>query len=266
MVPIYMMKCDLADGYYRLGLVVGDIPKLAVCFPSNQHDDPLIALPLVLPMGWRNSGPAFCAATETVADITNRDIQQNIEHPPHHLDAVAQQLDHKSKPPTTTSSPPSTTHHIPSRNPILHRPTPKRAAYVDIFVDDFIALVQGCPTQLSRIRRSLFHNIDLVFRPVDGADDEHRRQPISIKKLKKGDCSWDYIKVILGWEINSKLNTINLPPHRVDRLLEILSLFPASKKTHHPKKLAEICRRIALHGPRYTGCTGIVQPDAPCTG
>ena len=74
--PIYMLKCDLADGYYRLGLVIRDIPRLAVAFPSALQDDPLIALPLVLPMGWKNSGPAFCAATETVADMTNMDIEK----------------------------------------------------------------------------------------------------------------------------------------------------------------------------------------------
>ena len=176
-----MLKCDLADGYYRLGLVVRDIPRLAVAFPSSQHGEPLIALPLVLPMGWRNSGPAFCAATETVADMANRDIGNNIVHPPHHLDALASAMDHDAKPILATSSPSKLHHATPSRNPLLHRPSPKRAAYVNIFVDDFIALVQGCPNQLSRVRRSLFHNIDLVFRPVDGANDEHRRQPISIK-------------------------------------------------------------------------------------
>ena len=80
------------------------------------------------------------------------------------------------------------------------------------------------------MRRALFHNIDLVFRPLDKCDNGYRREPISIKKLLKGDCSWDYIKVILGWEINTKLMTIHLPPHRVHRLLEILALFPASQK------------------------------------
>ena len=59
--PIYMLTCDLADGYYRLNLVVEDIPKLAVAFLETKNGEPLIALPLVLPMGWRNSGPTFCA-------------------------------------------------------------------------------------------------------------------------------------------------------------------------------------------------------------
>ena len=222
----YMLKCDLADGYYRLGLVIKDIPKLAVAFPSNTEDQ-LIALPLVIPMGWKNSGPAFCAATETVADMTNADICKNISHPPHHLDTLAKSMDYAAKPKNSASTETSLLQDIPERSPVLHRPSPKRAAYVDIFVNDFIALVQGCPAQLSRVRRALFHNIELVFRPLDLEDSPHRKQPISINKLKKGDCSWDEVKTILGWEINTKLGTINLPFHRVDLLLEILAMFPA---------------------------------------
>ena len=228
--PVYMLKCDLADGYYRLNLVVRDIPKLALVFPTKPNEEPLIALPLVLPMGWKNSGPAFCAATETITDMANQDIRTNVQQLPHKLDSIAQAMDYNAKPLLTTSSSLQGTSDIPERNPVLNRPSPKRAAYVDIFVDDFIALVQGDHRQLSRVRRALFHNIDLVFRPLDSADGKHRREPISMKKLKQGDCSWDYIKVILGWEINSKLGTINLPPHRIDRLLEILALFPSTKK------------------------------------
>ena len=49
--PVYLLKCDIADGYYRLGLTIGDIPRLAVAFPASLGEDPLIALPLVLHMG-----------------------------------------------------------------------------------------------------------------------------------------------------------------------------------------------------------------------
>ena len=133
--------------------------------------------------------------------MANDDIQKGVYHPPHQLDDLARTQDHNAKPKITTSSSTNNVLQFPPRSPLLHRPTPKRTAYIDIFVDDFIALVQGCPHQLSRVRRSLFHNIDLVFRPLDLKDGTHRRQPISLKKLAKGDCSWDYIKIILGWEI-----------------------------------------------------------------
>ena len=63
--PVHMLKCDLSDGYYRLGVIPEDAPRLGMDFPGTFEGEPLIAIPLVLPMGWTNSGPAFCAATET---------------------------------------------------------------------------------------------------------------------------------------------------------------------------------------------------------
>ena len=51
------MKVDLSDGFYRVNLNIDDIPKLGVAFPTEPGQEPLIALPLVLPMGWKNSPP-----------------------------------------------------------------------------------------------------------------------------------------------------------------------------------------------------------------
>ena len=65
--PVHMLKCDISDGYYRLNLILEDIPKLGMVFPGSHNGQALVALPMVLPMGWTNSGPAFCTATETIA-------------------------------------------------------------------------------------------------------------------------------------------------------------------------------------------------------
>ena len=45
-----MLKLDIADGFYRIALNIDDIPKLGVVFPSPEDEEPLVALPLVLPM------------------------------------------------------------------------------------------------------------------------------------------------------------------------------------------------------------------------
>ncbi len=66
-----MIKLDIGDGFYRIGLNIDDIPKLGVVFSMLPGDKPLIAFPLVLPTGWRNCAPIFSTATETIADITN---------------------------------------------------------------------------------------------------------------------------------------------------------------------------------------------------
>jgi hypothetical protein len=61
--PVQLTKVDIADGFYRVWLNLSDIPKLAVSIPSLKGEEPLLAFPLVLPMGWTESPPCFCAAT-----------------------------------------------------------------------------------------------------------------------------------------------------------------------------------------------------------
>ena len=53
--PVQLMKIDLSDGLYRIGLNVDGIPKLGVVFPAKPNQEPLIAFPLVLPMGWKKT-------------------------------------------------------------------------------------------------------------------------------------------------------------------------------------------------------------------
>ena len=57
--PVQLMKVDLSDGFYRIDLCVDDIPKLGVLFPTAPGEPKLVAFPLVLPMGWKNSPALF---------------------------------------------------------------------------------------------------------------------------------------------------------------------------------------------------------------
>jgi hypothetical protein len=65
--PVNLIKVDISDGFYRIWLNLHDIPKLAVSLPPLLGEEPLLALPLLLPMGWTESPPNFCTETETVA-------------------------------------------------------------------------------------------------------------------------------------------------------------------------------------------------------
>jgi hypothetical protein len=53
--PVFLAKIDVAGAFYRITLWAADVPKLGVIFPSEAGDKPLVALPLVLPMGWKES-------------------------------------------------------------------------------------------------------------------------------------------------------------------------------------------------------------------
>lgn len=81
--PVHMAKVDIADGFYRVGLRAQDIQALGVAIPTPPGTDPLVAFPLTLPMGWRNSPPYFCAITETVVDLTNQEVPARPRLTPH---------------------------------------------------------------------------------------------------------------------------------------------------------------------------------------
>ncbi|KAL7566904.1 hypothetical protein ACA910_008630 [Epithemia clementina (nom. ined.)] len=84
-------------------------------------------------------------------------------------------------------------------------------------------VAQGTAARLNRLRRVLMHCNDMVFRPNDD-DDVHtaRREPMSVKKFQRGDACWSTFKTILGWNVDTLRGTIELPPHRRQRLLDLL--------------------------------------------
>ena len=186
--PVKLNKTDLSDGFYRVDLNADDAPKLGVVFPTKPGADPMVAIPLTIPMGWRNSPPAFSTVTETIADVTNERLQREQYVPPAHpLDQMAAEvvlLPHANIPP---APPASVAVDVPaSRDPCLPC-TGKPLQYVDVFVDDFIGLAQD--PHLPRVRRTLLHTIDHVLRPVSPTDSPFCREPVSLKKLRKGDYS-----------------------------------------------------------------------------
>ena len=69
--PVYILKADVLNGFYRIGVRPEDAPKLGLIFPSGANEEPMVSIPLTLPMRWKNSPPLFCTATEMVADLAN---------------------------------------------------------------------------------------------------------------------------------------------------------------------------------------------------
>lgn len=135
--PVYLIKIDISDGFYRIDVNPDDIPRLGVVFPTEEGQEPLIAFPLVLPMGWENSPPAFTTATETIADLANGCLKSGQVAKPHHLDDRAAGLDKLEGPSETPGQKPRVAPDpsIPSqKHPV---------AEVDVYVDDFIAVAQG---------------------------------------------------------------------------------------------------------------------------
>ena len=201
--PTRAYKVDIGDGFYRVQLCTSGVLKLGVLLPPLLGEEPLVAFPLVLPMGWKESPPLFCHFTETACDLTNRDFEMRRRYPKHPLEDLAATADNEPHP-DHGDAPMAT---IPWGHEGLLMRIP--LAYMDVYVDDFVGVGQDHPQySLRDQRRALLHNIDRVFRPNAATDHEFRKEPISTKKLAKGDASLQTVKNMLGWDMATRSKTL----------------------------------------------------------
>ena len=247
--PVLMSKTDLADGFYQLPLTPSGALKLAV--PLHLPDGSFnLAVPTRLPMGWTESPPAFSAVTETIADLVNESLERaNPRFPPSHpLERAA-----------STAVPVTNPRDQDPFQIIDSGPVRPPLAYTDVYVDDFIKLAQTWANCL-RVRREAYHKIDAVFRPNDDLDGS-RKNPISEKKLLKGDDFWSTQKVILGWMVDTLSQTIHLPSHREERLLAMLQLMLRRRRASEAEwhKLLGELRSMSLAIPGSSGCFSFLQ-------
>ena len=64
--PVYLRKVDLVNAYMRLWLIMEDVPSIDfLIHKKNTRETQLVVLHLSLPMGYIDSAPYFCMATDT---------------------------------------------------------------------------------------------------------------------------------------------------------------------------------------------------------
>lgn len=237
--PVKAAKYDLSDAFYRIQLAPNDVPKLGVLLPPDMWEEPLVAFPMTLPMGWTKSPPYLCVGTETVADKANSLLEEPGKLTHHRLEKLAHNHGEES---TSTWQPPLRPRHY-SNDPLR---------YSDVYMDDLIGLSQG---ESMPVTRAILHSIDMVFRPLDSDDSPFRQEPVSVKKLNKGDGHPTTVKTILGWRLDLLANTLELTPRRRARLDDILSNYPRTRQrtsvTEWQKVLGELrSMAVALPGSR----------------
>lgn len=238
--PVYMYKNDLSDGFYRIRLTPSGALKLAVLLPNFPGLPRLVALPLVLPMGWTESPPWFCAFTETIADLTNDDLKKNKRYPSHPLEEKASITDFQGDDKKPSRPIPKSHQRLLYRRPLKK---------MEIFVDDFVGIGQDHPSNpLTNQRATLSHNIDKLFRPNRADDPPWRKEPQSQSKMAKGDASWHQTKEGLGWIWGANSKTLQMTPKRVQKaetvMQEVLS-----------------CKRVSVN--RWQQLIGILRSLQP---
>jgi len=254
---VYLSKHDIKDGFYRMFLKASDCLRLSIILPKYEGEPQLIAVPMSCTMGWTQSPPSFSVMSETVADVTNRNFSSRPrEIIPHRLEEPASRLDDFSPDPLPRGEEDqSAARRLQSLHPALTLDEgppadcpPSNRMYstpvgdTDVFVDDFIQLGQGGARRMKALRGHLLQVIDQVLsRPT--AEEPHRNEAISLKKLLQGDGSWNTRKLILGWIVDTIRQTIELPPHRKETLAQIFEELSHVKRVN-AKKWASYLGRL----------------------
>ena len=204
---IFMAKWDIKDGFWRLDCATGEEWNFAYVRPSSVGTNDIeLVIPTSLQMGWIESPPYFCAASETARDIASQYAELPMEGvDPHHL------LHHTKTNPEYAKLPET-----------RRKSDPPMRYIMEVYVDDFIDIViPTCQQDLDHIATATMTGIHDVFPPAPTQSSD----PISKKKLEKGDGAWANVKDILGMTFDGTDKTIWLSADKRDRLLDTLRVW-----------------------------------------
>ena len=100
--------------------------------------------------------------------------------------------------------------------------------YVNVYIKNLIILVQGGPSEWPKVRNHVFHSVDRFFQ-TNAPGEAMRQDPKLIKKLKKGYMVFKFMKLVLGWIIDTLILTISLPTSQLQKLQAALEAIPLTQ-------------------------------------
>jgi len=230
--PIVFAKWDIKDGFWRLVVSEEDSWNFCYVLPRLNEDDPIeVVRPTCLQMGWTESPPLFCTATETARDIAQEKLESQAQLAAHPLESLC--MPQEGTLPT-----------------VSEEKSDALTTLLDVYMDDFIGLAQAITKEeLLHFTRAVLHGIHTVFPPpglMDDPDDE----PISVKKLRQGDGLWSTQKEILGWLFDGVTKCLKLPEDKVKKIRK--SLLQITRK-----KMVRIGELETLNGKLMHASIGI---------
>ena len=198
---IFMAKWDIKDGFWRLDCQEGEEWNFAYVLPQPEGSPVKLVVPTSLQMGWIESPPFFCAASETGRDVAEQLIETPVGSLPDHkfIEHTIQGKDVATLPQTSSD---------------------KSLSYmVEVYVDDYISLaIPTSQQQLRHVANAVMSGVHSVFP----ADEDDENDPLSLKKLKKLEGMFALLKEILGFEFDGIEKTIWLAESKRDVLLTTL--------------------------------------------
>jgi hypothetical protein len=103
---------------------------------------------------------------------------------------------------------------------------------VDVFIDDNIAVTPDLNCNTKRVIRAIPLAIHSVARPVNPDDDIPRVDIISAKKLQ-AEGTFEEVKIVLGWTINTRSFLISLPKGKHQKWSQDINKMISLRKTSH---------------------------------
>jgi len=130
--PFMFTKVDLKDGYWRMAVNEIDAWNFAYVLPGAGPDDPVqLVIPDALQMGWSESPPFFCAATETARDIIDEKMRENIFVPEQPMENIMMDINW------------SAVNKLPNQPTTSETDNRKFLSLIEVYIDDFIGVIQS---------------------------------------------------------------------------------------------------------------------------
>ena len=244
--PFMFTKLDIKDGFWRMAVSDDDAWNFCYVLPSTSKeitnlDDITIVVPNSLQMGWCESPPFFCSGTETARDVIADLINNDTILPSHIFEQqMLQNITNNKIKKSPTTSPTTTT-------------------LVEVFVDDFIGVTNDTGFEnLQKISRAMIHGIHSIFPPPD-ISGHNGADPVSEKKLEKGEGTWSHTKEVLGWILNGKDFTMQLPPQKC-KAIRLLTRKILKKKRISLKKFQSLAGKLQHASLGIPGGEGLFSP------
>ena len=236
---IMLSKIDLSDGFWRM--IVNEESKwnFAYVLPDLPGRPIQLVVPSALQMGWTESPGYFCAATETARDIVQGLTESAVKLPPHEFERFMN----------------------PERPAKRQRVDMPERHTTSVFVDDFIlsAVQNNTGTLLGRISRAALHGIHSMFPPASVTGHTDGKDPISLKKLEKGDARWASKKEILGFLVDGSARTVQLTQAKTDDICnEVRKVL--KKKRVAIKRFRSLIGKLRHAATCLPGIRGLFSP------
>ena len=184
--PLLFSKIKLSDGFWRMKVPEDQKWNFSYVMPDKEGERTRTFVPSDLHMEWCQSPALCCTATEASKEVMTRARETNQKF-------GSSQMQHFMEP----------------EEPSKYTKFPTEL--LQVFVDDLILATQPeSPEDLKELSQTALAAIYSVFPPPKESGHVNGRDPVSEKKMNKGDGQWSHIKVIIGFLFDGRGCSIQL--------------------------------------------------------